>query len=137
MLLEYSKNGSIVKCLPLYDKVRIGRAVVLTFVSLGEDHPLFQYSQPAVFVVRNRSRMTLTLLDHMDQEVVVPLSVAGDLFDAHEWAQWNRGREVEKVTRKDAKIKSLEGNVDLLSDILTKQGVRVITREDAERLGIK
>ena len=58
------------------------------------------------------------------------------IFDAQEWLTWNAMREKEKFSRKQRKIEQLEGHVDLLKDILVKQGVRVVTEEQAKELEI-
>jgi len=58
------------------------------------------------------------------------------LYDAQEWLNFNDLRETEKFSRKERKISQLEGHVDLLKDILVKQGIRVVTKEQAQKLGL-
>ena len=44
--------------------------------------------------------------------------------------------ETEKLSRKQRKIKQLEGHVELLKDILIKQGTRIVTEAQAKDLGL-
>lgn len=46
-------------------------------------------------------------------------------------------REKENFSRKQRKIEQLEGHVELLKDILIKQGARIVTEAQAEDLGLK
>lgn len=46
-------------------------------------------------------------------------------------------REKEKFSRKERKIAQLEGHLELLKDILIKQGIRIVTKAQAEDLGLK
>lgn len=64
-------------------------------------------------------------------------SGASVLYDAQEWLTWNDMREKEKFSRKQRKIEQLEGHVELLKDILIKQGARIVTEAQAEDLGLK
>ena len=44
--------------------------------------------------------------------------------------------EKEKLSRKERKIEQLQGHVDLLKDILIKQGTRIVTEKQGKDLGI-
>lgn len=59
------------------------------------------------------------------------------LFDAQEWLTWNVMREEEKFSRKQRKIEQLEGHLELLKNILTNQGVRIISDTKAKALGLE
>ena len=54
-----------------------------------------------------------------------------------EWLTWNDLREKEKLSRKQRKIEQLESQKELLKDILVKQGIRIVTKAQAEDLGLK
>lgn len=59
------------------------------------------------------------------------------LYDAQEWLKWNAMRENEILSRKQRNIEQLEGHMELLKDILIKQGARIVTEEQAKDLGLK
>ena len=56
--------------------------------------------------------------------------------DAQEWLTWNAMHETEKLSRKQRKIEQLEGHVELLKDILIKQGTRIVTEAQARDLNL-
>ena len=59
------------------------------------------------------------------------------LYDMQEWVTWNEGRIAEKLSRKEHKIELLQGQVNLLKNILVQQGIRIVTQEQAEKLGLQ
>lgn len=61
-------------------------------------------------------------------------SNVGYLYDAQEWVNWNAMREKELLSDNHKRIELLESHVNLLKEILTSQGVRIVTEADAKSL---
>jgi len=144
-MLEFYKDGNPVKCNPIFKNGRVGQCVVLTNVGYSPDadlevNPLAGYAQPAIFTIIGKTEHAYTLKDTNGKIFVVADRSFGAscayLYDAQQWAQWCKAHEAEKLARKQNKIEQLEAQVDLLKSILIKQGIRVVTVEQADALGL-
>lgn len=144
--LAYWKEGKKIVCHGIYEKGHEGQVVVLDNVSFGENpdpkkYPLAFYAQPTIFTILKGTAEGYILSDQNGKEVLVPGEFNGRpsygyLYDANEWVQWAMAHHSEKMGRKDKKVESLEGQLAMLKDILTKQGIRIVTEAQAKQLGL-
>jgi hypothetical protein len=124
---------------------KVGEMVVLDHVSLGGVGPFAKYQQPAFFVIESVDqdphpgiKTSYTLRD--TQGVVVDTKgtdIHWFLMRVTQWDRWRSDREEQTRTDQTRKIATLRDRVELLKEIMEKQGVRVITTEQAQTLGIK
>lgn len=146
-MLEFWQNGKKIEINAIYSKGNIGQMVIFgQQVDWGVNpsptqRPLSQYSCPSIFTIVEKNEEVLgyyILRDIKGNRIKVDLrNDSAYLYDAQEWLTWNNLRENEKFSRKQRKIEQLEGHVELLKDILIKQGVRIVTKAQAEDLGLK
>lgn len=54
-----------------------------------------------------------------------------------DWQEWRSNREDQTHSDQIRKITTLRDRLELLKEIMASQGVRVITNEQAEKLGMK
>jgi hypothetical protein len=138
--LEYQKDGQSVRLRALHDSIEQGQQVILFNVTLSDGDPLSMYVQPAAFRVVSTSTHregSLVLLDDDGNSVTTTMSKASWLYDTTNWGLFQYARQQELLRRKDRKIEQLDGHLSLLKDILIKQGVRVITAEQAAATGLQ
>jgi len=142
-LLEYKKDGELIKVIPISDKGYIGQMVVLDHVTYDKDHELSKYPQPYAFTIVRKvlgKSGYYVVKDQEDVEIIVKDIYKGArelyMYDLHEWLIWNSQNTKSKLGKKDDKIKKLEDHLDLLKRILTDQGFRVISETQAKKLGI-
>jgi len=147
--VEYYKDNREVRISGIYNAAHVGQKVVLDHVSYGEapdlqKYPLGRYLKPSVFTVTAvnvvNGTACYTLKDFWGKLTVLTDEQAQStnpyLHDAEEWMMFIHGREKEMERRKDGRIKHLESQVALLKGILINQGVRVVTSEQADALGL-
>lgn len=146
-MLEFSVNGKIISVSPIFTKGRVGQMVILgSRVDWGEcpdpvAKPLSQYPYLSIFTIAVREEGEdgyYILIDANGNRIKVMFSGTDNwyIYDAQEWLNFNDLRETEKFSRKERKISQLEGHVDILKDILIKQGIRIVTDEQAKKLGL-
>jgi hypothetical protein len=147
-MLEYWRDGQRVECHAIYGNGKVGQIVVLANVSFGQnpdfaEKPLAAYTQPAFFTIKERRVVgehgyEYDLVDKTGKVITVNGEHTDNwwLYDADEWGQWQIGHFNEKVERKDGEIKRLTLQRDLLKSILVAQGIRIVTKEQAEALGL-
>jgi hypothetical protein len=135
----YDEERQSVRLGPIYQEGHESQVVVLTSVSLGENFPLGRYPQPYFFVIIGRSEDSYTLRDAEGQEVTVPFEthLQWYLYDANEWVQWDLKRRKVADKKAQRRLDSVIQQRDLLRAILTDQGVRVVTEEQARQLGLE
>ena len=149
-MLSYWKNGKEVIVNSIYSDGRIGQVLILgENVDWGKSpdykkHPLSKYPYLSVFTIvsicTHPENRHYVLCDSEGKNFILPLGSSSDvpfLYDIKTWLDFNAIRENEKMSRKQRKIETLESQVDLLKDILVKQGIRIVTEEQAKALGIK
>jgi len=146
-MLEFWQNGKKIEVNAIYGKGTVGQMVIFgQRVDWGVNpspthHPLSLYSCPSIFTIVEKNEEVLgyyILSDIKGNRIRVNLSNDSKyLYDAQEWLNWNDMHEKEKLSRKQRKIEQLEGHVELLKDILIKQGARIVTQAQAEDLGLK
>lgn len=146
-MLKYWKDGKEVILHAIYSSGRVNQVIILgKKVDWGESpnaekYPLSQYPYLTVFTIVGISthpeEKYYVLRNPDGKNFILKFGEADYLYDIKEWLEFNAIREAEKMAHKQRKIETLESQVDLLKDILVKQGVRVLTKEQAKALGIK
>lgn len=147
-MLEFWRNGERIAIEGIGYTGKVGQLVVyakyFNSPEPTERHPLSlsMYPCPSIFTIVDLGESpywtkVYTLSDSKGNRVHLPIQEGSYIFDAQEWLTWNAMREKEKFSRKQRKVEQLEGHVDLLKDILIKQGVRVVTEEQASALNIE
>ena len=148
-MLNYWKDGKEIILPSVGKNGRVGQIVILgEKVSWGNNsfvakNPLSNYPYLSVFtiVLKNEHDEYYVLRDSSDKNFILSYDVLPDmvayLYDITEWLTFNSSREAEKLSRKQRKIEQLEGHVDMLKDILIKQGPHIVTEKQAKALGIK
>ncbi|MBO5179988.1 MAG: hypothetical protein J6B87_06560 [Clostridia bacterium] len=145
-MLEFWRNGERIAIEAIGYTGKVGQLVVyakyFNCPEPTERHPLSMYPCPSIFTIVELGESpywtkVYTLSDSKGNRVHLPIQEGSYIFDAQEWLTWNAMREKEKFSRKQRKVEQLEGHVDLLKDILIKQGVRVVTEEQASALNIE
>lgn len=147
-MLEFWKDGKKVGCEAIYGRGHVGQVVVLDHVSFGdnpnlEKYPLARYPQPYAFTIVEKVEGKdgyYVVMDGDGSRIVLCDQYYGAseayLYDANEWLAWQKEHAREKLARKERKIEQLEGHLALLKEILTKQGIRLVSEETAKKLGI-
>lgn len=149
-MLEFWQNGKKIEVKAIYDKGTVGQMVIFgqrvdwDVNPVPTKYPLSQYSCPSIFTIVEKVEgkdgyyilrdVNGNLIKLQDKWYGASESY---LYDAQEWLEWNDMREKEKFSRKERKISQLEGHLELLKDILIKQGIRIVTKAQAEDLGLK
>ncbi len=149
-MLSYWKNGKEIPLWAIHSKGQIGQSVVYCEnVNWGKNptpevSPLSQYTPPAIFKITSKvpGDEGYYVLTDMDGNIIRARftgisNTSAYLYDMQEWVTWNEGRIAEKLSRKEHKIELLQGQVDLLKNILVQQGIRIVTQEQAEKLGLQ
>lgn len=136
-LCPWSFNKNISDSIkPISNNGRIDQVVILDNVHLGSNSPLAPYSQPQIFTIAKKDESGYSLRDSENNLIIVDYDTMSYVFDATEWMGWSLGRIDRVITSGNKRIQTLQGHVSLLTGILTSQGVRVVTQEQAEELGL-
>ncbi len=144
-MLEYYKDGEKISLGALYSRGGVGRLVILDSVCFGEKSisPLAKYPLRTIFTIVEKKftdnwNYSYVLSDKDGNRFVLTRDSnnTGYIYDLEEWSLFQYEKAQEHQVRKNAKITHLESQVALLKDILIKQGVRVITQEQAKALGL-
>lgn len=148
-MLNYWKDGKEIIVPSIGRDGRVGQVLILgekvdwKKTSFNSENPLTNYPYLSVFtiVLKNEHDEYYVLRDSHDNNFIIYWHTftcnVRYLYDISTWLEFNAIREAEKLSRKQRKIEQLEGHVDMLKDILIKQGARIITEKQAEELGIK
>ncbi len=147
-MFEFWQNGKKIEVKAIDSKGKVGQMVIFgERVDWGVNpdptkKPLSQYTCPSIFTIVEKQEGEngyYILKDAKGNSIKVTFDSCYSclLYDSQEWLTWNDIREKEKFSRKQRKIEQLEGNVELLKDILIKQGARIVTKAQAEDLGLK
>lgn len=123
----------------LYEKGKLGQMVVLDSVGLGSNSPLAQYEQPAFFtikdVVTTSEGITYTLEDPKGN-VVNAGSSSYWLTALPEWQAYTKDRDAKEKARNEETLKTLRDQLHVLKEVMSSQGLRVVTSEQADTLGL-
>ncbi len=148
-MLEFWQNGKKIEVSAIYGKGKVGQTVIFgQRVDWGvnpdtTNYPLSQYPCPSIFTIVEKKEGKdgyYVLSDANGNRIKLQDKLYGasesHLYDAQEWLTWHAMHEMEKLSRKQRKIEQLEGHVEILKDILIKQGVRIVTEAQAKDLGL-
>lgn len=116
-----------------------GDIVVVAHVGFNPGHWTEKYPQPACFTVVNGKPGTLTL-QHSGGDIIQPEqaeNVRSYLFPPQQVFDWMKAVREHDADRSEREIRILQIEKALLRDILTKQGVRVVTEAQFQQLGLK
>lgn len=149
-MLEFYKDGKPVKISPIYSDGQVSQMVIYgQNVDWGpsatpESKPLSQYPAPSIFKILEIGKDSkgkpsyYRLKDSTGK--CFSLDTDGTatwyLYDAQEWLTWQNLHQTEKIARKQNKIELLESHLSLLKDILIKQGIHIVTKEQAKELNL-
>ena len=119
----------------IYRTGRIGQVVVLDKVTFGENDPLSKYEQPQVFTIVHKDEATklYTIEDNNGKKVKAE---GHYLCGADKWAKSQRKQEKEQKNKEEIKQRDLKSKLDLLKSILIEQGYRIVTKKQAEEIGL-
>ena len=148
-MLEFYKDGKPVSIKPICSNGNLGQMVIYgQKVDWGPratstSAPLSQYQSPSVFKITEIGKGShgygpyYCLQDPTGKCINVDPKQGGwYLYDAQEWLIWQNLHLNEKLARKQNKIELLESHLSLLKDILIKQGIHIVTKEQAEKLNL-
>lgn len=148
-MLSFWRNGKEIEIKAIYGKGKVGQMVIYgERVDWGVNpdpmkYPLSQYSSPSIFTIVEKVEGKdgyYVLQDFKGKCFKLQDEYYGAsesyLYDAQEWLEWNDRYEKEIRTIKNKKITQLESHLELLTNILTKQGVRIVTKAQAKELGL-
>ncbi len=147
--LEFWKDGKQVQLAAVRMNGHVGQVLIFDGVSYGdrstpsEKYPLAGYQQPAIFTIVEKiegENAHYVVTDAENRRIVLPSGFHDPstyMYDLKEWLAFQESRISEKLARKEAKIALLEAHLALLKSILTNQGVRVVSAEQAKKLGIE
>lgn len=116
--------------------------VVLDFAALGSDNPFKKYSQPAFFTIvedltpEPRFQGAYVLRDS-EGNLIRATDISSYLTEVSVWAAYNAERSSSTAANLDRQIHDLSVRVAVLKEVLMGQVVRVLTNEQAEKLGVK
>ena len=150
-MLEFWQNGKANQIFCIGTSGKVGQSVIYgDRVDWGVNpdpikYPLSQYPSPSLFTILEKKEDEYgygyyVLSDANGNRIklqdIFKRASSSHLYDAQEWLTWNALHEKEKLSRKQRKIEQLEGHVELLKDILIKQGTRIVTQAQAKDLGL-
>lgn len=147
-MLNYWKDGKEIIVPSIGNEGRVGQVIILgekvdwEKITFNSENPLSNYPYLSVFtiVLKNEHDEYYVLCDSNNKKFILHwrtlTSNVSYLYDITTWLEFNATREAQKISRKQRKIEQLEGHVDLLKDILIKQGIRIITEKQANTLGL-
>lgn len=142
-MLEFYKNGKMITVYEIGDKGQVGQTVIFgNRVDWGvtpdpTKYPLSQYPCPSIFTIveKQEGKDGYYVLSDTNGNRI-KLQDDSYLYDAQEWLTWNAMNEKEKLFHKQKKIEQLEDHVELLKDILIKQGIHIVTEAQSKDLGL-
>jgi len=143
-MLEFWKDGMKQELKAISSNGKVGQVVVLTHVVLSEENIFYKYPQPALFTIKEKIEGKdgfYMLLDSKNELIKWHEDFYGAysyyLYDAQEWALFVKDEQEQK--RKDfiCKCSDLEKSIELLKSILIAQGVKLVTQEQLDAIGLK
>lgn len=132
----------------LYGGGRVGMMVVLDHVSLSGDSPFAKYQRPAFFTIvedltpEERFNGDYILQDQEGNRIRTAQhenesNVSSYLSEVSVWLAWMANEHAKALAWRDSRIHDLSVRVAVLKEVMASQGVRVISNDQAEALGIK
>lgn len=146
-MLKFWKNCERVEIESIGSKGKVGQMVIFGHrMDWGVNpdptkYPLSQYPYPSIFTIVEKQEGKngyYILSDAKGTRIKLQDEYYGastsDLYDAQEWLTWNNMREEENFSRNQIEIDRLEDHIELLKDILIKQGIRIVTEAQVKDL---
>lgn len=146
-MLSFWQNCKKIELDAIYSRGKVGQLVIFgNRYDWGVNpdpikEPLSQYPYHYVFTIVEKveGENGYYILKDLDGNCIKLQANYGGacyLYDLQEWLAWNDMREKEEISCKKREIAELKGNFELLKDILIKQGIRIVTEEQAKNLGL-
>lgn len=136
----------------IFNKGKKGDVVVLDGIVLDkiEDNPLYGYDQPAFFTITGTKWDSDTSREDKDMLYVLrdmsgkEFSVNGSgycgcgwwLVKLDDWAKSKIGKYEEILEYEREQKEKLKHQIEILKDILTNQGIRIVKENQAKELGL-
>lgn len=122
---------------PIHSEGRIGQIVVLDGVGISADDQLHQFEQPHLFRIISKQGEGWDTVYQMEslasgKKITLGKYDPSHFYDASEWAYEMRDEKDIQKNKASKKIEDLKGKIEMLTDILTRQGNRVIVVSDEE-----
>ncbi len=137
-------SGEDIGINPIYDKGQPKQMIALGGADWGKDsvNPLSKYHTGDIFIINKvgggafRYRLT-----HVKTSKQVLISSSDSfsssvLYDFFEWEKFQNLKSQDLKIRDNNLIDRLKNERNLLRNILTDQGIRVITTEQAKQIGL-
>lgn len=148
-MLSFRQNGEEIRIFPIHDNGQVGQKVIFgERVNWGENpdlikNPLPKYACPSIFTIMAKCEEEngdkngyYILQDANGNSFRLRYKDCVYLYDAQKWITWNCKAQESEISRKNEMIAQLEGQVQLLKEILIKQGSRIVTEKQAKDLGL-
>ena len=132
----------------IFNKGKKGDIVVLDNVTLSSDgdKPLSKYHQPAFFMIievkwgsdksRDDKDMMYVLKDTSGSEFTVGANCGWWLVRLDDWAKFKEEKHAEILEYEREQKEKLKYQIEILRDILTNQGIRIVKESQAKELGL-
>ena len=123
---------------PVGSTAKVGDVVVLDYIHLDERSPLFGLTQPSFFFVLHVTVVNYTLRDLVTRDhIAVSISECGDyLYPVEKWGTCISELRRREVKAAKTKINLLEHDKELLKEILSATGFRLVSENEARQLEI-
>lgn len=145
--LNFSVTGGYMVCESVWKNGVVGQKVVVDYVGWGQTsetggEPITGYPLKTRFTIieviqKNEHANNYRLRDEEGDEFVIDSRHTGYLYDIEDWYEFHLAKKDDELKRKKRRLRLVESHLDLLKGILTAQGIRIVTAEQAEALGIK
>ncbi len=127
---------------PIYEKGKIGQIVVLDRVEFSKDNKMREFEQPHLFRILSREGEDRNTVYEMEslangEKVEINHRYFSYFYDASEWVYKTRDETEEQRKEASEKIEELKNRIVMLTDILIRQGNKVVVvtkKEDQESL---
>lgn len=149
-MLSFRQNSKEIIIYPINSRGKVGQMVILCNKFERRENidpikqPLSQYPSHYVFTIVEKveGENGYYILKDLDgnrikvQDIYYGVATTTYLYDFQEWLAWNDMRQEEAISCKMREIAKLKGYIELLKEILIKQGIRIVTEEQAKNLGL-
>lgn len=126
------------RLVPIGSASEVDQMVVLDKVGYDKDSadPMASYPHPAFFRIIAKSDNGYTLRDTSGRIISVDAGSGYHLFDIDAWFTWQKIQKQAIEDAADKRANRLKDRLELLKSILTAQGVKLITPDQAKQLGL-
>ena len=128
----------------IYDKGKEGDQVVLFGVGFGDEDPLKKLPQPRTVTIKEcNASCPRDTSSEKGYVVVDPITgiegyvYGGYLTPVAVWVEWANAVRIQELKVAGREKTKAAIQLELLKDILKSQGIKLVTKEQLEELGIK